>query len=372
MAGRDNVNQQAANEVVRESLGLTADDLGINPADDAFTNDDDGLEDNLDDQHVDQLNNDVNDDFGQQPQHQIQEDDLLERSVPQPAPQPQTALSKKAEVVADRKGNLIDRKTGQIVARAGSEARMYQKLHRTTQAFAGLQAQHDDVVSRLNRAVELGTGLFDKLKALQAEQTEVSPQRYGLSNTEAIEALNFAKEAKVNPVETIKKLLTRAASSGIDLTSIGLSGGNFDPKSLMDIIRGEINTAMNPLKERSQRETQQEQQQREATERKNETERELKTFLTENPEAREYLPVFQRIYSNPQLQNMSLNEVWARLQLNLLRRQQQQPPSNQRPANQRRQQRPLPKGRNAPPGRGRETEMASVDTSYEDIIRGII
>lgn len=370
------VDQNAANEMVRESLGLTADDLGMNPAEDAF-----GEEDNLESDNNDLSdNNDISDNTGFDPAARDDNvDDLLVApKTPQPkvdpAPQ-QHKLAATAEVVADRRGNLVDKKTGQIVAKAGAEARMYQKLHRTTQAYTGLQAQHTDTVDRLNRAVEIGTGLFERLKELQAQQLETSPQKYGLSQTEAIEAMNFAKEAKTDPIGTIKKLLTRAAASGIDLTSIGLSGGNFDPKSLMDLVKSQIDTAMNPLKERSQRETAQEQQTREATERENAAKSELNTFLAANPGAKEYLPVFQQVYSQPQFQNMSLSEVWARLQLNLMRKARDTTlRSNQRPANQQRRQ-PLPSGRGVPPssGRGRgNDELAPVSTSYEDIVRGLL
>lgn len=374
MAPRDGVNQEAASDIVRESLGLTADDLGMNPADDAFDAPDlegdtdigGGLEDdNFDEpQQVQQ----------QQQQHAPLEDDLIDRTAPAPAPkqQQQNQFPKMAEVRPDNKGNLIDRKTGQIVARAGSEARMYQKLHKTTQAYSGLQQSYNDVEGRLNKAVKIGTELYDRLKTIQSEQSDTAPQRFGLSSAEAIEAMNFAKEAKTNPVGTIQKLLTKAAASGIDLTSIGLSGGNFDPKSLMDLVRGEINTAMNPLKERSQRETQQEQQQREATERAEEATGTLNTFLKDNPEAREYLPVFQKIYEQPALQHMSLGEVWAKLQLNLMRKQQQSPASSQRPANRNNQKRPVPSGRRMAPGPGRNAELASVDTSYDDIVRGLL
>lgn len=369
-----NVDQGTADSVVRESLGLTADDLGMNPAEDSFGADDNdndfGDDGELQNDNVD-TNNDRGDDLSGD-----QDDLFLHPEPKQPVQQQQQSkqpaaqdrLPPTAEVRVDGKGNLVDRKTGQVVARAGAEARMYQKLHRTTAAYTGLQAQHNDTVERLNKAVEIGTKLHDDLQALRKQQGETSPERFGLNASEAIEAMNFAKEAKTDPVGTIKKLLTRAASSGIDLTSIGLSGGNFDPKAFMDLIRGEINTAMNPLKERSQRETAQEQQTREATERAEAAKTELNKFLNDNPGAREYLPVFHQVYSQPQFQHMTLGEVWARLQLNLMRRQ--SPPSNQRPANRNQNRRP-PSGRPAAP-RSREPEMASVDTSYDDIVRGIL
>lgn len=381
MNTRPNVDQTTANSVVQESLGLTAEDLGMNRGEDAFDQGDDLGGDDLDTGDEDlglsrgQRQNGREDDDEPAPQQRQQprqqEDDLMLR--PDQRQQQQDRIPPAAEVRTDGKGNLVDRKTGQIVARAGAEARMYQKLHRTTQAYGQLQASHTDTQNRLNRAVELGTQLFDKLKELQNQQGEVAPQKFGLSNAEAIEAMNFAKEAKVDPVGTIKKLLTRAAAGGIDLSSIGLAGGNFDPKSLMDLVRNQIDTAMNPLRERSQRETAQEQQQREANERAEETKRELNTFLSANPEAKEFLPIFAQVYAKPEYQHMSLGEVWSRIQLNLMRRQAQQP-SNQRPANQQQQRRQprVPNGRQTPPNNGRDSELAPVSMSYEDIVRGIL
>lgn len=376
MAGRNGVDQATADSVLQDSLGLSADDVGMNAGDDAFNNDDlgDDLSDDLGDDLSDDRHND-NDDGDIQPQprqEQRQPQPRQEQQPKTPATEP-GKIPPVAEVRADGRGNLVDKKTGQIVARAGAEARMYQKLHRTNQAYGQLQAQHDDITGRLQKAVEIGTQLFDRVKELQAQRGETSPEKYGLSSSEAIEALNFAKEAKTDPVGTIKKLLTRAAAGGIDLSSIGLSGGNFDPKAFMDLIGQRIDTAMNPLKERSQRETAQQQQEREATERAEDAKRTLNAFLAENPDAREYLPVFHQVYSNPKFQGMSLGEVWSRLQLNLMRRAAQQP-SQQRPSNRQQSRNPrVPSSRRSPVGGGHKNEeLAPVSMSYDDIVRGLL
>jgi hypothetical protein len=367
MAGK--VDQNAANELVRENFGLTADDLGMNPGEDSIFSDNDSNPDDLDDAGGDNnnLGSDENSNVGDDPLFEASQ----EKQVPvqQQQTPPQSRIPQSAEVKVDGKGNLVNRQTGQIVAKAGAEARMYQKLHKTEANYRHLEAQHNDVTTRLNKAIELGTGLYNRLQEIQQSQAATAPKTFGLSDAEAIEALNFAKEAKVNPVGTIQKLLTKAASSGIDLTSIGLSGGNFDPKSLLDLVRGEINNAMNPLKERSQRETAQEQAQREANERSEQATRDLNSFLSANPEAREYLPVFAKVYERPEFQHMSLGEVWAKLQLNLLRRQGQQ-----RPPNRQQNRRPgVPSGqRSAPRGTPQNSGLASVDTSYEDIVRDLL
>lgn len=371
------IDNNAAQGIVQENFGLTADDLGMNPREDSFLNQNDDLDiENDDIGGTQDLRDGENDDLTVQnvPQESAEDDLFLkpaqqqQHQQQQPQPKP---LHHKAEVYVDKKGNLVSKSTGKIVATAGREARLYQDLHKSKQSYVAMQAQYADQESRLNKAISIGQELFDRLKTAQTQQTEYSPEKYGLNGAEAIEALNFAKEAKQNPVETIKKLLTKAAASGIDLTSIGLSGGNFDPKSLMDVVRGEIDKAMNPLRERSARESEQERQTREQNERDEAAKSTLTKFLGDNPEAREYLPVFQRIYQQPQFQNMSLGEVWSRLQLNLMRRQQQA--SNQRPANQRNSRQLLPNGRRMPPMnvRGRE-ELAPVSMDYNDIVREIL
>lgn len=373
MAGRE-VNQDTANQVVNESLGLSMDDLGGNAHEEAFTDDQHEADDlGSDNSSGSNVGNDNDFDSDPQPQQRFQpepEPDFL--AAPQQQPN-QQQLPRQSEVRPDNKGNLVDKKTGQIVAKAGAEARMYQSLHRTRQAHQALQTEHSDTVARLNKAVEIGTQMFERLQKMQTEQTELSPTRYNLSNQEAIEAMNFAKEAKVDPVGTIKKLLTRAASNGIDLQSIGLAGGNFDPKSLMDLVRGEITQHMQPLRERQQQETAQQQREREENESLEASKTELNTFLTKNPEARAYLPAFQKVYERPEFQNMSLGEVWSRIQLNLLRRG-QDPSQQQRPANQqqRRQQPRMPNGRQRQPqGRQQQNAMAPVSASYEDIVRDL-
>jgi hypothetical protein len=373
------VNQQTAETVVRESLGLSAEDLGMNPAPDGFDQDD-GAGDDLGDTGSgdDGLGSDdlgdsgVSQDQGNGRQS-ASDDGLGDLTQPQAAPQRQSQpdrIPAQAEIRTDGKGNLVDRKTGQIVAKAGAEARMYQKMHKAVQQSQVVQAQNQDLTQRLNKAIELGTQMFNRLKEHQERQGEYAPERYGLQAHEAVEALNFAKMAKSDPVSAIKAILTRASAGGIDLSSIGLQGGNFDPKSLLDLVRGEISQQMNPLKERSQRETAQEQARREAEETAAQYRNELNNFLTANPQAREFLPVFQKIYEQPAFQNMSLGEVWARVQLNLIRQN-----GNQRPANQqRRGNNPrIPNGRNRPPqGSNGKSNLAPVDMSYEDIVRDVI
>lgn len=375
-----NIDQATANQVVEESLGISMEDIGGNRPDDSFENDGD---DNLDDggnEPVARGNNDQldggegDDDLFETPQERPQ------RQERQPEPQApierqHRPLAATPEVRIDGRGNIIDKATGQVVARAGREARYYQGMHKARQKVESTQAIATDMEARLKKAVELGTGLFERLQAVQQNGGgDWAPDKHGLSDTEAREAYSFAREAKTDPVGTIKKLLTRAAAGGIDLSSIGLAGGNFDPKSLMDLVQGEISKHMKPLQERTQRETAQEQQAREVKEANEATTKELTDFLGQNPDAKNYLPIFQKVYEQPQFQHMTLGEVWARLQLNLLRRGNQQPPARQqqRPQNQNRRNPRPPNGQSRPPRGTSESNLAPVTMSYEDIVRGLL
>lgn len=379
MARPGEVDQDTANQVVGESLGLSMEDLGANPPEDGLDADnaDDNSNDGGNNQPIPSGNNnrqDDADDDGDELFAPPQERRVPEQRGPRPQPQPR-AMPARAEVDRDARGNLVDKATGEVVARAGREARFYQDAHRARSERDQQTAVAQDLTSRLNKAVELGTQLFERLKENQTNN-EFAPERTGLSVAEQREAIGFAKEAKADPIGTIKKLLTRAAAGGIDLSSIGLAGGNFDPKSLMDLVRTEISQHMTPLQQRTQRETEESTRQRQEKESLDASKAELNTFLTQNPEARDYLAVFQQVYSQPQFQHMSLGEVWSRLQLNLLRRNQPVPGPQgrrQRPQNQR-NSRPPNGGQGRPPqgGRRQEGELAPVTMSYEDIVRGLL
>ncbi len=380
---RQPVNAQVAEDTVRESLGLSADDLGMNANPDSFGEHDNtpGFEDDDGDGGAPDRDIDVGarqydlpEERGPAPREQQQrrepaQDDLTLQPRGQQAP----PLPATAEVRPDAKGNLVDQKTGQVVARAGSEARMYQNLHKARGDVNRLTTAHTEVSTRLNRAVEIGQGLFDRVKDLQAQVQASLPATYGLTQQELVEAAGFAQSAKTDPVGTIQKLLTKAAAGGIDLTKIGLSGGNFDPKAFMDMVKAEIGTAMNPLKQRSESEQRQQQTQQQQTQEEQAAIADLNKFLGENPEARNYLPVFKKVYENPAFQHMTLGEVWAKLQLNLMR-QRQNGNGGQRPENRepRRRQPQLPRGNNQAPRGAPPSELAPVNMSYEDIVRDIL
>jgi len=241
--------------------------------------------------------------------------------------------------------------------------------HKAKRQVTSLQASQQDVTSRLHRAVELGTNAFNRIAEMEAEQKTI--RDLGLGPQEHLEAVQFAAEAKTNPLAVLKKLLTRAAANGIDLTQLGVQNtGGFDAASLMDMVKAEIAKGMNPLTERSQREAQQTRQQQEYRQGVERTKRVVSQFFAQNPEAVPYGPVFKAVAEQPQFAGMTLGEVWAKIQLHLMRRgrPQQRGSSNRGPAPR------MPNGRGGGMGNGRTqpNAIASPDTSYESIIRDVM
>lgn len=346
-----------------EAMDMVLDNLGM---DDTLDNlgDESGIEDG--DEGSDSIDEgeDLLDRTGHEPEVRRDRQQRQQPQRQQQQPQ-QRPIPKTAEIRADQRGNLIG-PDGKVVAKAGFEARMYQDTVRARGEAAQATAQVRDVTSRLNRAVEIGQQFHGQIEGLKQQLADKSGagDRLGLTQSEQLQAFQFAAEAKQDPIAAIRKLLTLAASRGVDVTKIGMQPGGVDPKSLVDLVRNEITTAMNPLKaetearQRAAQETEQQTQQYQATE------REVQGFFNENPAAREHIPVFHAVLSDPKFSKMSLGEVWARIQLNLERNAMRG--NGQQRVNPQ-QRRNLPAGRGAP--NGGTSEMAPINASYDQILR---
>jgi hypothetical protein len=278
--------------------------------------------------------------------------------------QPRHGLPQGAEVRADQRGNLVG-PDGRVVAKAGFEARMYQETQRTRRELAVEQTRSQDLSSRLSRAIELGQEFHHRVEALTAQLNDrnSAAARLGLNDAESVQAMQLASEAKRDPVATVKKILTMAATAGVDLTKIGIAPGGVDTAALMGLVQNEIRGAMSPLQQRMQNEQFQAQQQEVAQRVYRETENELNTFFGQNPAAREYIPVFHAVLSEPRFQHMTMGEVWARIQLNHMRMN-----GNGQVRQNPQQRRNLPSGRGMPYN-GNAGDMAPVNQSYDAILR---
>jgi hypothetical protein len=378
MAPRDS---NFARETVAGNLGITADDLGVSESDGeglaGFENTEDGEGSNEDtdfgegrqqgqveDEDLDFGESGrpvrrARDQFGREPQARRQQ----QQQQRQPSPQ----LPQSGQVQPDARGNLVDG-TGQIVARAGKEARLYQYGINATRQLQQLQGQHrtvtSDLTNRLNRAVEIGNELNSRIEASEARNKQIT--RLGLSEQDHLQAVQLAARAKTDPIGTLKFLLTQAAANGIDVAQLGMQGGA-DFKTIAEVIRNELQQGMQPLKARTEQEQRQEQERTRETREQQEALGHVKTFFANNPEAQKFVPVFHGVLQNHP--GTSLDAIWARIQLNLERQRMQQGDGGRT-----RQRRGAPNGRGRLPegqnnNRGR---MAPVSQTYEQVTRGVL
>ena len=388
---RQPVDRQTAASVVQDSLGLSADDLGMDREDpfEGLNFDDEGHETEGDDNdELDAGDDDTGvDELDARPQRRQQEEEPRQPRQRQDqdylsvthTPKPDEFDIKKVKY--DGKGNILSADGKTVVAKAGREARMFTSLHKTRDRLNTVQQRANGEITRLDtnlkKAVEIGTGLAQQLTTLREAGT--AHTRAGISDHEHQQALELASMWKRSPIDAVKTMLTRAAASGIDLTTLGLQPGGFDTKALLDLVRSELGTATKPIQDRNQAETAAQQVERQTREAGETATRELNQFLIQNPDAQRYLPVFERIYSRPEYQNMTLNEVWLRIQLNLARQSREPRDQNRDPNAQRlrnRQQPRLPNGRQNPPdgrrGRQQSDDIAPVSESYESIARSVL
>ena len=355
----DNPNPRDAENDVFENLGLLKEELGAGDVG--------NIEEGAGDSGFDDSQQETE---SQTPPEQAFGDDDRDADLrpPKPAkddlqrrPEEPRQPFQNAPVKPDKQGNLRDAQ-GNIVARAGKEARLYTNAHKARAEAQRVTAERDDVIQRLEKAVNIGQDMYRELEAFKARDEQV--KQFGLEPHEHLDAVQLAAEAKRDPMGTIKKLLTRAAANGIDLTQLGMQPGGVDAKSLMEMIRGEIAGHMKPVQDRAAQEKAEAEARAEQARQLADTQAEVNRFFIQNPNAREYAPVIQEVLKQPAFQHMSLGEVWARIQLNLVRNP---------PRAQNRRQPSLPNGRPRPMERSTQRNSpVSPDVTYDEMLRDIL
>ena len=128
-------DEKVGMDVIKDSMGLTDEDLA--PEGDLNWGDGDEGGDESSDGDESESSSQQGDDspydsHEQQERPQRREDAQPREQRQQPDPLRQNTLKfdPRAQFRQDKKGNLIDPKTGEIIARAGSEARIYQRVHK--------------------------------------------------------------------------------------------------------------------------------------------------------------------------------------------------------------------------------------------------
>lgn len=372
------VDRNAAMDTVASNFGLTREDLGVDDNDGVSLpgfEQEGGLEDQGDgldmgeggDQRDQQFNQ--SDFEGERPQRRARDQFGREpqpRRGQQQQQQQQPQIPQSAGVRADARGNLVDPRNGQIVARAGKEARLYQAAVNTTRQFSQFreqaQARVTDVSNRLNRAVQIATELNTRLEAVQARDQQV--QRLGITPQEQMEAMQMVAMSKTNPIQALKTILTRAAANGIDLQQLGIQGTG-GMAALADVLRTEIDQRMQPLKQRTEAEQRQEQQRTQQERERQDAQSHVAGFFSQNPEAKQFLPAFDAVLQKHP--GTSLGEIWASIKMNLMQRQMMQSQGD----GGRTRRRGAPNGRSHLPSAPRSM-MAPVNQTYDQIARDVM
>ena len=375
-------DEKVGMDVIKDSMGLTDQDLAPDTdLETGFEGDDLGSEEG----------------FGEGQEARGREQDTPSRSpspelpsapsrgregASDPLRQPKPlAFNPNATFKQDKKGNLVDSRTGELIARAGSEARIYQRVHkqasdyiRSAVTHAGNQAR--EVKGRLDRAVELGLGLDRELTDMKAKFGQLNA--YQLGQDQLLEAAQYYKQAQSDPVGVLKNLLARAALAGVDINQLGVQEGVVSPAAIAEMIRKEVNAGLEPVKQYTTDQQKAQEDRKVQSQYLQRAESEVNSFFTSTPEAVPYLNIFHAVLSQPQFQNMSLGAIWDKLQLHLLRTQGRQRTGNNTRQNGRQPtQRSLPNGRGmAPSGSDRrrpgDAGPANPSMSYDAIIREVL
>lgn len=267
----------------------------------------------------------------------------------------------------DENQNVINPQTGEVVAKAGMERRLFTEAHRARTDNARLWQQNQEQSQQLQRAVEIAQELQARYEEVKGQRTGGS--KFGLTPQEETTAFDLAQTFKTQgPAAGIKKILTQLAVNGVDVSQLGLGQGaqGLDVKALTDSIREQVKAEMAPLHQRLQRDQQTEEQQRVVSA----AVTEVNQFFQSNPNAKQYAKQLEAIIGRfPQ---MSLNEAWLNYQIHLRdtgqwggEQQQQQPVTRQ-------QRRGMPRGRQQPARRAASANgMADPKLSYKQILDDI-
>jgi hypothetical protein len=375
-----NFNNDVNQDLVFDNLGLSQEDLGMGGNDGVFNDpgdDDDGDLDQprgksltFDEDSDGDDGDDVNDPFALRDDEVPQDrrvshtDDGRQRQQQQRRePRP---LPKEAKVRPDKNGNLLNEK-GEIVARAGREARYYTSREKAKKDLATHQGQLRDTAGRLSRVTQIARELKGQVDAFGNQFKAIKDM--GFTADDQVAAMNLFSQMRKDPKGTLTKLLTRAAANGITIDG---QSGQPQQAQIADVVKGLLDEQLKPFKENltaNQTRERQEQQRRDDAAA---VDAEVGQFFGRNPEAVPYAPVFARVLRDPAFSGMSLGEIYARILQNQSRGGNRPQLRDRGRTNGRTPSRrgSPPNGRSAPFNGG--TEIANVNTSYDEIINGIL
>jgi hypothetical protein len=177
----------------------------------------------------------------------------------------------------DKKGNIVDPRTGQMIAKAGTERRLYEKTQRLTTALDESKVR----LAQYDKEHNDSSNYFGAVK------------QAGLSTEEIGEAFNIAIMYKQNPVAAAKEILERVLAMGHNVTDIlGADPGNaIEIPAIARLIDERLAPILKPLE-----------QQRVSDEQTKQAEARFDKWVSENEYADQHLDVLDDIMGrNPEL-----------------------------------------------------------------------
>jgi hypothetical protein len=384
-------DEKVGMDVIKDSMGLTDEELAPQPSGDGDLDSDSGdYSDDLPDTGDQRDLNGHDRDYEPEIQRQQPAQRQPQRPTQQPPQDPLRARSMqfdpRADFRRDQKGNLVDPRTGEIIARAGSEARIYQRIHKQATdyirgASGRIQGHLEQERQKLSRAVDIGLDFEKQLNEARGQLQKINA--FELQPDQLLEAGQLYKQAQTDPVGVLKNLLTRAALSGIDITQLGFDSQNLDSRSVLDMVRAEIAKGVKPVQDYAAQRTKEQETQQVEQKYLTEARTQVESFFQSTPQAVPFMNIFHQVLQQPQFQQMSLGAIWDKVQLHLMRRGID--PFNPQPQRQQniqtrdnRPSRSLPNGRSMAPGgndsgnRQQNAGVAHPSKSYDAIIRELL
>lgn len=183
------------------------------------------------------------------------------------------------------KGDLVDQ-SGQVIARAGIERRLYERAWNDARARVQPMFQRaDSEIARLRGQIQ------------GFEQAANTGKDLGLSVTEQVSGMKLMAAYKKDPERTINYLLTEAKASGKNIEI----GGNLNT----DAISRLIDNKLKPITDRDA-------QERQYTENRQRAAREINQFYGDNPQAQVHEASIAKLMER--YPNLTLETAYLRLQ----------------------------------------------------------
>jgi len=274
------------------------------------------------------------------------------------------------DLKTDKKGNLVNG-VGEIVARAGSERRMYEKMSNATRQAAAMQQQ-------LGTATQLGQRLQNEIEGMRQVQGLTKELR--MSTEEAVVGLKLVDMFKKSPEDFFKYVLRQMTEAGHDVSKMLPEAGAsaIDPAGIKSLVEKTIQTALGPMAQTQQQTANDTRIMAEATQ-------EYNDFIARYPDVGPHEDAISRmIQAEPQL---TLDAAYYKLQafvahnrldwsLPLVpqieaartRQSGQQPQRQIGKGNGGQQPRPMPNGRSGNPPVVQQEKRFTPDSSWDDII----